>query len=352
MSSKYFYNVAIQGSGSDIVGILVLESGLSAAKTLYSVNSFVQNQDYIVDIIEHAQNSNVQDGVLRSKFSSSIDPNIKVYTHINDETQGHIPKLELVGDTYTITFITPVNNTQGLPSMNGELNIQIIANCVNGFANLSSARLSDETNMKVNYSTAQSPSQQLPQQFISAPITNCATTVQFFVRSDEWGNQLAGMSARVISTRNYSKCSYPSKYVGIPSGIKYPPIPPGYYQSLFAFTPDLQSVVRGGKCKVVECDTCCDGEKQRGYTLYEQCVNINDTTLNIDDFFISILIYSTSRFILSGLMFGYFQVKWLKQKYTDRFIASLATNCEFSQYLKYFVDPQYGYVGYEKYFIC
>lgn len=59
--------------------------------------------------------------------------------------------------------------------------------------------------------------------------------------------------------------------------------------------------------------------------------------------------YGVIRYVMAGLIYGYFDLNFLDQNFTTQFLADLATS-HFSDYLELFTDPLYGITGYELYF--
>jgi hypothetical protein len=81
--------------------------------------------------------------------------------------------------------------------------------------------------------------------------------------------------------------------------------------------------------------------------LFENVVtNIND----IYNFFINLVKYSMTRYLLSRIIYGNFNIKYVLNKYNKRFLKDLS-NTRFCNFVDLFTDPNSDIFGYEQYFI-
>lgn len=163
---------------------------------------------------------------------------------------------------------------------------------------------------------------------------NCPQ-VNMYYNTDTMGCELGEMWCVI---QNKVPKSYPGEYpknnIGFLLLEKKNNIPSG--QNIFSYVPDLKKVLL-----------------LQGNTLLAQVLNIhtaNPTKKTDQTFFNLIMTYSTLRFMFSGLITGgQFSAKWLYRKYYKTFLRKLEKS-EFGCFLSIFIDPQFGLVGYEKYF--
>lgn len=164
----------------------------------------------------------------------------------------------------------------------------------------------------------------------SCPIVN----MQF--QTDLFGCNLGEMACIVNGSKFYPH-GYPQELIGKCQNVTSSPNPSidGVYQTLFSARPDLQKVLQ-----------------LNGVTLLEQTTLINQK-YNAEpsdcNFFYRILSYSTIKYFFSGLVRGTYDDKWLLQIYNESFLEKLH-NSEFHCFEQIFTDPQYGFVGLDKYF--
>lgn len=170
--------------------------------------------------------------------------------------------------------------------------------------------------------------------------------INMYYKTDVMGSELGEMWAVLENTQ-------PARYIG-----EYENKLVGYFdvnqknnipatQSIFSYKPNLQKVLLS-----------------RGKTLLAQILNIYSERRNArnvvsefsesepteKEFFDLLMTYSTLRFMFSGLITnGKFEVEWLYRKYTKSFLVKLSKS-DFACFLPLFTDPQFGLVGYDKYY--
>lgn len=90
--------------------------------------------------------------------------------------------------------------------------------------------------------------------------------------------------------------------------------------------------------------------KGKGNTLLDKLNYIFDT-FDIDiyfgTFYDNIILYGMTKYILSRLLYGNFDINYLLRKCNDRFLIDLS-HSRFCNFLQFFSDPTY--IGYDKYF--
>ena len=69
------------------------------------------------------------------------------------------------------------------------------------------------------------------------------------------------------------------------------------------------------------------------------------------DFFQHLILYATSKYILAGFLYGTFTVKFLLRKYNKQFLTDLG-NSRFFRFLEIYTNPEFGLIGYDRYFRC
>jgi hypothetical protein len=107
----------------------------------------------------------------------------------------------------------------------------------------------------------------------------------------------------------------------------------GLIQTFFSAKPNLAKVIKG-----------------RGNTLYAQIIKLNDTKLKNCDFYGQVVGYAALKYVFAGLSNGSrFDERWLYAKNNAKFMRNLLKS-DFKDYAVLFTDPQYGFVGYDKYF--
>lgn len=95
--------------------------------------------------------------------------------------------------------------------------------------------------------------------------------------------------------------------------------------------------------------------KGKGMTLYERVENIfrklgfDVIGLFLTDFYPRIIFYAMVKYILSRLLYGDFNIKFLLGKYNDKFLNDLQ-NSRFCGAISIFTDPNSIVFGYNKYF--
>lgn len=82
--------------------------------------------------------------------------------------------------------------------------------------------------------------------------------------------------------------------------------------------------------------------------------NLQPENLNIDEFFPKIMKYGMTRYILSRILYGNFNIDYLLEKHYKKFIRDLGKSrfCRFIEFFQDCSDPENNFVGYEKYFLC
>lgn len=121
----------------------------------------------------------------------------------------------------------------------------------------------------------------------------------------------------------------------------------GIYQTNFVKHPQFQIVLKGPNSKKCVCASRKTLSQKINYL-----IKAFDISVTNYDFTYLLGFYASTRYILSGLLYGEFNVKWLLGKYYQRFLIRLA-NSKFYKFLIIFTnsDPEINFVGYEKYFL-
>lgn len=157
--------------------------------------------------------------------------------------------------------------------------------------------------------------------------------------TDTWGCNLGEMAASV----RYTGGLFPNGYLGsnlvaslLPNTPAANPLD-GVYQTLYSARPDLQAVLDGNGSSLLEQTNGLNEEDPSGY--------------DNGEFYARIIAYSTLKYFLAGLISnGKFNDKWLLGKYNECFLKKLSKS-KFRYYLQFFVDPKYGFVGLNRYFL-
>jgi hypothetical protein len=157
--------------------------------------------------------------------------------------------------------------------------------------------------------------------------------------TDTWGCNLGEMAASVRYTGGF----FPNGYLGTNLVASLLPNTPaanpldGVYQTLYSARPDLQAVLDGNGSSLLEQTNGLNEEDPSGY--------------DNGEFYARIIAYSTLKYFLAGLISnGKFNDKWLLGKYNECFLKKLGKS-KFRYYLQFFVDPKYGFVGLNRYFL-
>ena len=157
--------------------------------------------------------------------------------------------------------------------------------------------------------------------------------VQILVQSDVLGLNLGEIFTIVTAKKTYPN-GYPTRDIGKCDDQERPThLPGGLIQTYYSAKPDLKRVIKGS-----------------GNTLYAQVIKLNDTKLSDCDFYGQVIAYAAIKYVLAGLSNGgKFSASWLYAKNNAKFMRNLR-NSDFADYAVVFTDPQYGLVGYDKYF--
>lgn len=86
-------------------------------------------------------------------------------------------------------------------------------------------------------------------------------------------------------------------------------------------------------------------EKTR-YLFINMITNVND----IYNFFINLVKFSMTKYLLSRIMYGKFNIKFVLNQYNSKFIKDLK-NTRFCKYVDLFINPSSNIFGYEQYFL-
>ncbi len=159
-------------------------------------------------------------------------------------------------------------------------------------------------------------------------------SIKIIVNTDQLGLNL-GESLCIIWSKHEYPNGYPKRLIGKNDGLILPKEVNGLVQTLYSARPRLRKVLLG-----------------KGNTLFAQTNFINkkfDTGLSNSEFFGRILSYSALRYFLSGLIFGKFKTAWLYKQYYKKFLIDLKGS-HFKKYLPLFINPKFGFVGFEKYY--
>jgi hypothetical protein len=98
--------------------------------------------------------------------------------------------------------------------------------------------------------------------------------------------------------------------------------------------------------------------KGKGTTLNEKLQylisqNLQPNNMGINEFLYNIIKYGMTRYILSRLLYGCFDINYLLGKYYKKFLRDLGRSrfCRFIEFFDDCSDPNNNFVGYEKYFL-
>lgn len=119
------------------------------------------------------------------------------------------------------------------------------------------------------------------------------------------------------------------------------------YQTDFLKYPQFQTVVKGHVCKNDRCSFAGTLRQKMGYL-----IKVFDIPFDRYDFMGLLGFYASARYILSGLLYQDFNVKWLLEKYYKKFLKDLADS-RFCRFAIIFTnsEPEINFIGYEKYFL-
>ena len=154
--------------------------------------------------------------------------------------------------------------------------------------------------------------------------------------TDDFDN-LAGLQFSVIDIVKYDGYFCKSTLICPNEGI---------YCTEFLKYPAFQTVLKGKVCKN-KCVT--KGTLNQKVEFLIKAFGID---LEFFDFLYLLGFYASARYILSGLLYGKFSVKFLLGKYYKSFLRDLA-NSRFRKFLIVFTnsEPEINFIGYEKYFL-
>ena len=168
---------------------------------------------------------------------------------------------------------------------------------------------------------------------------NKLPVVQFLCTSDAYGCNLGEMTLNLKSNTQYIP-GYPLELVGYCDNVDFVELDTKPISQLYSAKPDVDSVLID------------DGKTFTSLLAHVKYLNEKyPSGYDTCTFFNKILEYSTAKYFFMGLLNGHMDLKWLRRSYQAQFLTQME-NSEFSKYLKYFTDPQYGYVGMETYFVC
>lgn len=124
------------------------------------------------------------------------------------------------------------------------------------------------------------------------------------------------------------------------------------FETEFVKYPQFQKVVRGDVCRNKYNDECIDETKGTLSQKVKFLIKKFDIDLPYLDFFSLLAFYASARYILSGLLYGKFSVKFLLGKFYEQFLIDLV-NSRFRKFIIIFTndEPVINFIGYEKYFI-
>ena len=87
----------------------------------------------------------------------------------------------------------------------------------------------------------------------------------------------------------------------------------------------------------------------KGSSLLDKAKNIYDNNKPFPEFYLNLILYGMSKYILSRILYGKFNINFLLRKYNDKFLDDLS-NSRFCSFIEAFVDPTSKIFGYDKYF--
>jgi len=159
-------------------------------------------------------------------------------------------------------------------------------------------------------------------------------SVDVAFQTDAFGLNLGEITALVTADKCYPG-GYPTKLLGYCDNINVDLHVDGLIITPYSFRPDLQKVL-----------------KEKGSTLLSQTNRINKKyggELSDCEFYNNICTYSSLKYVFAGLSSGVFSDKWLYGKNNKKFYKSMK-NSDFSDFLKLFIDPQYGLIEFNIFF--
>lgn len=113
-------------------------------------------------------------------------------------------------------------------------------------------------------------------------------------------------------------------------------VSPGVYRSIFSQFPQINDILKGKGCSL----------KQK----FTSILDIYSLDISLNDFTANMAFYVYLNNILSRLLYSHFDLKWLTPCFFDQFLKDLKKR--YPIYVQFFIKPQYGIVGYQKYFEC
>jgi hypothetical protein len=122
------------------------------------------------------------------------------------------------------------------------------------------------------------------------------------------------------------------------------------------------SKVKCDELKKTQFITCCSwmvsvtkgiGKTLREKLLYLISKNLQPNNMGINEFLTNIILYGMTRYVLSRILYGDFNIDYLLEKYYKQFIKDLGRS-RFCRFVVFFEDcnsPDGNFVGYEKFFL-
>ena len=88
-----------------------------------------------------------------------------------------------------------------------------------------------------------------------------------------------------------------------------------------------------------------------GETAYDKISYLHDDNIiDFYDFYINLVKYSMTKYLLSRIMYGQFNIKYVLNKYNNKFLKDLR-NTRFCNFVNEFTNPNSDIFGYEQYFL-
>ena len=121
------------------------------------------------------------------------------------------------------------------------------------------------------------------------------------------------------------------------------------YRTEFTMYPQIQKVLKGNVCGS---NNSCSVTKGTLNQKVQFLIDKFDIQQDSDDFLHQLAFYAAARYILSGLLYGKFSVKFLLQKYYRQFLIDL-DNSRFYKFVQFFTEPvpPFDFSDFFKYFL-
>jgi len=196
------------------------------------------------------------------------------------------------------------------------------------------------------------------------------TTIKVKFTRDDTKNETDGCpSPKTFSLFNKSNVIVPSIFIDFQSLIDGSDIG----NTIFKVTDDFQyykhkttPIIPHHSCKITSsnnlkitnfeksCPLIVSILKGMGNTAWQKISylfeNVTNNVNDIYNFFINLVKYSMTKYLLSRIMYGNFNIKYVLNKYNKKFLKDLG-NTRFCNFIDLFTNPNSNIFGYEQYFL-